>query len=251
MSDHGQRTGTALQDKLARQSPFRNYQDLFVGKRGLWPLLKYELVVRFCTNTSGAWGLFWRRVLFKWLLKKARGVVFGNHVTLRHPHKISIGEGTVIDDGVVLDAKGGETSHITIGRNCYIGRGTVLSCKGGSIEIGDHGNLGTYCQIQAESPVVIGRDALFASYVYIVAGGNHDFMRLDIPINRQILIKKGGIRIGDDCWLAARAVVLDGAHLGRGCVIGASTTVTKPLPEYSVAMGTPARVRINRKGPAA
>lgn len=244
-------TGTALQTALTarRRSPLRTYQDLFIGQPGLLPMLKYELVVRLCQRTPGAWGLLLRRLIYPCLFKRARGVTFGADVTVRHGHKISIGRGTVIDDGVVLDAKGSETSHITIGDHCYIGRGTILSCKGGSIEIGENANFGAYCQVQAESPVAIGRDVLFASYVYVVAGGSHDFMRLDIPIIRQPMVTKGGIRIGDDCWLGARVVVLDGAHIGRGSVVGASATVTKPLPDYSVAIGTPAKVKISRKGP--
>ena len=251
MPQDAPRIGTEMQDILVRsaRSPMRTYQDLFIGNRSLADTIRYELVMHLCQRTPGALGLWLRRHLYPLLLKSARGVTFGAGVTLRHPRKISIGPGTVIDDGVVLDAKGGGDSHITIGRNCFIGRGTILSCKGGSIEIGENANLGAYCQIQAESPVVIGRDFLAASYVYIVAGGNHDFLRLDIPINRQRLIRKGGIRIGDDCWLAARVVVLDGAHIGNGCVVGACATVTRPLPEYSVAMGTPAKVRANRKGP--
>lgn len=244
---HDERIGTAMQDRLARRSAFRNYQDLFIGRRGLWPLLKHEGIMHLCQRTSGAWGLFWRKVLYRRLFKRAKGVIFGPNVTVRHGHKIEIGPGTVIDEGVVLDAKGDQSSHITIGANCYLGRGTILSCKGACIELGDNANLGAYCQIQAESPVIVGRDFLAASYVYIVAGGNHDFIRLDIPINRQALVRKGGVRIGDDVWLGARVVVLDGAHIGRGCVVGASATVTKPLPDYSVAIGSPAKVRINRQ----
>jgi len=251
MAENAPRVGTAMQDLLTRgrQSPMRTYQDLFIGRRSLAATLKYELIMHLCQRTPGALGLWLRKVLYPRLFRRARGVTFGANVTVRHAHKISIGRGTVIDEGVVLDAKGGEACHITIGEHCFIGRGTILSCKGTSIEIGDNANIGAYCQIQAESPVIIGRDFLAASYVYIVAGGNHDFLRLDIPIIRQSLVRKGGIRIGDDCWLAARVLVLDGAHIGTGCVVGASATVTKPLPDYSVAMGTPAKVRANRRGP--
>jgi acetyltransferase-like isoleucine patch superfamily enzyme len=250
MTDQEPRIGTELQTTLTsgRQSALKTYQDLFIGRRSLWATFKYEAIVRLCQGTSGAWGLFWRKVLYRRLFRQARGVVFGRNVTVRHGRKITIGRGTVIDDDVVLDAKGPDTSHITIGENCYIGRGTILSCKGGSIEIGAASNFGAYCQIQAESPVIIGCDVLFAGYVYVVAGGNHDFIRIDIPIIRQPMVRKGGIRIGDDCWLAARVTVLDGAHVGRGSVIGAGAIVTKPIPDYSVAFGAPAVVRINRQG---
>lgn len=50
------------------------------------------------------------------------------------------------------------------------------------------------------------------------------------------------ITIGDDCWFGANVTVLPGVTIGRGCTIGAGSVVTKDVPEYSVAMGVPARV---------
>ena len=50
------------------------------------------------------------------------------------------------------------------------------------------------------------------------------------------------ITIGDDCWLGANVTVLPGVTIGKGCTIAAGAVVTKDVPEYSVAMGVPARV---------
>jgi acetyltransferase-like isoleucine patch superfamily enzyme len=54
-------------------------------------------------------------------------------------------------------------------------------------------------------------------------------------------LAKGGISIGEDCWLGASVTVLDGVALGKGCVIGAGAVVIESLPEYSVAVGNPAK----------
>lgn len=50
------------------------------------------------------------------------------------------------------------------------------------------------------------------------------------------------IVIGDDCWLAANVTVLPGVTIGKGCTIGAGSVVSKSIPDYSVAIGVPARV---------
>jgi acetyltransferase-like isoleucine patch superfamily enzyme len=50
------------------------------------------------------------------------------------------------------------------------------------------------------------------------------------------------ITIGDDCWIGGHVVVLPGVTIGKGCTIGAGSVVTKDVPAWSVAVGTPARV---------
>lgn len=50
------------------------------------------------------------------------------------------------------------------------------------------------------------------------------------------------IKIEDDIWLVAGAIVLDGLNIGKGSVIVAGAVVTKIIPPYSVAVGVPARV---------
>lgn len=50
-------------------------------------------------------------------------------------------------------------------------------------------------------------------------------------------LTKGGIRIGEDVWLGAGVIVLDGVEVGRGSVVGAGSVVAASLPEYSYAVG--------------
>ncbi|VVS91972.1 DapH/DapD/GlmU-related protein [Desulfoluna spongiiphila] len=54
--------------------------------------------------------------------------------------------------------------------------------------------------------------------------------------------KQGAITIEDDVWIGAGAIILAGVTVGKGCVIGAGSVVTKDVPEYCVAAGNPARV---------
>lgn len=50
------------------------------------------------------------------------------------------------------------------------------------------------------------------------------------------------ISIGNACWIGSRATILPGASIGQGCTIGACAVVSGHIPEYSVAVGVPARV---------
>jgi len=213
------------------------YRRLFVGRKGLWFLLKYEFVTTFVAPVPGALGLALRRVFFPCVLKRVgRGVVFGRNVTLRHPHKISIGDGVTIDDNVVLDAKGEANEGLTLGSNVYIGRNTSLSCKEGSIAIGDYANVSADCSLLSETKIALGRYCFLAGGCYLVAGGNHPVADTSTPIMFQPSETKGGIAIGDDVWLGARVTVLDGVTIGRGAVVGAGAVVAASLPEYATAV---------------
>ena len=70
---------------------------------------------------------------------------------------------------------------------------------------------------------------------------NHKNDRLDIPMMLQTDPKRPVV-IGDDVWIAARAIILPGVTIGKGSIIGAGAVVTKDVPEYAVVGGNPARV---------
>ncbi len=234
----------SLQKELGDKgrSFFQKYSLLVIGDRGLLRLLKYEMIVLLVSWIPGALGLLFRKIFYPFLFREVgKGVVFGKNMTLRHPHKICIAENTVIDDNVVLDAKGKRNEGIRIGRNVYVGNNTTISCKEGSIYLDDYCNISANCSLLSETEIRIGKYCFLAGQCYLVAGGNHSFKETSIPIMFQPSFSKGGIRIEEDVWLGAGAIVLDGTSIGKGCVIGAGSVVTQSLPAYSIAMGTPAR----------
>jgi acetyltransferase-like isoleucine patch superfamily enzyme len=230
---------TALQD--SRSSALEKYQDLVVGSRSLLRLLLYESVVLYTSWVPGALGLVLRRLAYPWLLGSCgRNPTFGHGVVLRHPHKVHLGDDVVVDDLVVLDAKGETNSGIRIGDGVFLGRGTILSCKDGDITLGDRVNIGFHSEIFSGSQVTVGRHGLFAAYTYLVGGG-HAFERAGVPVLEQERISRG-IRVGENVWLGAGAKVMDGVSLGDDVVVGAGAVVTDDLPSRSVAVGVPARV---------
>jgi len=230
-------TQKELLDK--RRSVIQKYLDLFPGKRNLLVVGRYELITLLFTSLPGALGFGLRRIFFPSLFGHVgRGTVFGRHLTLRHPHKIKLGTGCVLDDFVVLDAKGQSAEGIVLGDNVYVGRNTVLSCKDGSISIGDYSNIAANCSFLSETQIRLGKYVFIAGHCYVVAGGNHSFTDFTRPIMLQPSISKGGVIIEDDVWVGAGSLILDGVRIGRGSVIGAGTVLTQPVPEYSVVIGS-------------
>jgi acetyltransferase-like isoleucine patch superfamily enzyme len=223
------------------KSAFAKYQDLVVGERS-WPrFLLHEAVMLLTSWVPGALGLVLRKLAYPVLLGSVgKGVVFGQGVVLRHPRKIRIGDGVVVDDLVVLDAKGESNHGIVIGNGVFLGRGTILSCKNGDIELGDHVNIGFNSEIFSGSRVTVGAHGLFAAYTYLVGGG-HEFSQAEVPVIEQERVSRG-IRLGENVWLGAGAKVLDGVSIGHNVVVGAGAVVTSDLPDGVVAIGIPARV---------
>jgi acetyltransferase-like isoleucine patch superfamily enzyme len=240
-----------IQDSITgiRKSKLRRYQELIIGTDKISDLIIYELIVFFFSRLPGALGVLLRGKFYPMLFSKiGKGVVFGNNIVIRHPKKIVIGSNVIIDDNVLLDAKGSESSGITLKDDVFIGRNSILSCKGGEIILEDRANVGFNCEIFSSNKVIIGKDNLIAAYTYIVGGGNYKLERTDIPINQQPDFDgKGGVITEEDVWLAAHVVLLDGTKVGKGSVIAAGAIVSGEIPPYSIAGGVPAKVIRNRK----
>jgi acetyltransferase-like isoleucine patch superfamily enzyme len=95
--------------------------------------------------------------------------------------------------------------------------------------------------ISVAHEVVLGRYVMLARNVYI-SDHRHAYEDVDVPINEQGIADIRPTSIGDETWLGHNACVLPGVHIGRHCVIGANSTVTRDIPDYCVAVGSPARV---------
>lgn len=133
---------------------------------------------------------------------------------------LSVGDGTRIDAFVKIKFAGG-TADIVIGRECQINSGCVLY-SGNGISIGD--------------------GVLIAANV-VLAPTNHATGDVGVPIRRQGFARsRGGISIDDDVWIGAGAVLLDGARIGRGAVIGALALVRGEVAPFAIVVGNPARV---------
>ena len=249
--DEKDKTGyeTMIQKTMekSKKSRFANYSDMFVGKRGFFAFLKYEFLTTWFSNFPGAVGIALRSIFYKFLFKKVgKGVVFGKSITIRNPSKIVIGNNVIIDENVMLDAKGVDNNGIVLENGVFLGRNTILSCKNGDITLKENVNIGFNCYVVSLNKVEIGEDTLIAAYTYIIGGG-HSSEKTDIAFRDQ---KKHaiGIKIGKNAWFGAKSIIMDGCSVGDNSIIGAGAIVTKDIPEYSVAVGMPAKVVRDRRG---
>lgn len=236
------------QDQLfdRRTSARDKYEALVVGRHGWGALVTHELVTLAAQSVPGALGFWLRKTLYPALLGTCgRGVVFGQNVVLRHPHKIRIGSDVVIDDNCLLDAKGTSNSGITIGDGVFVGRNSILSCKNGDIQIEDGANIGFNCEVFSASRVRVGPQALLAAYCYVI-GGDHDFSDPSAAVLEQAR-RSAGVSIGAGAWLGAGAKILDGVSIGDRAVIGAAAVVRDSVPDGAVAVGIPARIVSQRE----
>jgi acetyltransferase-like isoleucine patch superfamily enzyme len=145
--------------------------------------------------------------------------------TLYGEEHIEIGAGTIIGPFVTLSAgivPGQVLDHspvVTIGERCLVGRGSGIVGHD-RVEIGDD---------------------VFTGHLVYVTDANHGYEDPDVPIGRQFAEPRP-VRVGDGSWLGHGSVLLPGACVGRHVVVGAGAVVTGSLPDYAVAVGSPARV---------
>jgi len=230
-----------------KRGAFSKYRAVTVGDKSIFFLMKYEFIMMLCSGMPGALGLLLRQKLYPGLLRSCgKGVAFGRNVAIRNPHRISIGRGSIIEENATLDAKGAEGDGITIGEGVFLGKGTIISTTDGTIEIDDGANISNNCRIGTIGTTRVGKKVLLAAYCYLVGAG-HEVDDLDTAILDQPNTSQGGCSVGDGSWLGTRVTVMDGAHIENDCIVGAHSLVTKSIPAYSIALGTPAVVKKNRK----
>ena len=133
--------------------------------------------------------------------------------------RIVISEGVMIDSFVKIKPAGGE-GDVIIGSGCTINSGCVLYTGNG---------------IRFGKGVAVAANCTFAPT-------NHEYRKRDLPISEQgFRPSKGGIIVGDDVWIGANCIILDGATIGDGCVVAAGSVVRGKLEPYGIYGGNPLR----------
>jgi acetyltransferase-like isoleucine patch superfamily enzyme len=222
---------------------FRKYRAFVYGKAPWHRALYAEIVTVLFGSLGGAAGLWLRSKLYRPLFARiGSGVFFGRNVTLRHAHKIRIGDRVIVDDNVVLDAKGDENEGLTLGDGVFVGRNSIFNCKEGDIVVEAGVNFSSNCQLVSAHRLEVGADTVVGSFSYFLSGGEYDYTS-PVPFAQQSGKHARRLtRIGTNCWIGAHVTVIDGASVGEHCVVGAGAVVTRSLPPNSIAVGIPARV---------
>lgn len=129
-------------------------------------------------------------------------------------------------------------SSSSIGRYTYVGNDTkICNC-----------NIGAFCSIGPGVYIGLGTHPLHfvSTHPFFYHSGNLSSYHLFPSLEYQ---ERLPIRIGNDVWIGARALVMDGVEIGDGAVLGAGSILTHSLEPYQVACGIPAKVIKNRFEP--
>ena len=160
------------------------------------------------------------RILFSLMMFPLRKLIYKDigfltYISLtssvRNHRNISLGNNCQINSFVVL-----WPTKLSVGSNCQFNPGTAIY---GDVTIGNNVMIAPNCMI---------------------AGGNHTFRDVNIPMIFQGSNEKG-IMIGDDVWIGANSVIVDGVKIGSGAVIAAGSIIVKNVQEYHVVGGVPAK----------
>lgn len=146
----------------------------------------------------------------------------------------------------------GSPLRIDGGKNIFIGKKVSIKYKtwiaSTPITGGDKSQLvfedgcviGHFNHIYATKSIILRKNVLTADKVYI-SDNLHGYEDIETPIKDQPVVQNGTVEIGEGSWLGENVCVI-GANIGKHCVIGANSVVTKDIPDYCVAVGSPARV---------
>ena len=139
-----------------------------------------------------------------------------------------------------IEVRGNDRGKIVIGDDVTIDSGARLHvANDATLLVGNRVGIGPYNFLNAFCDLEIGDDTMLGPFVNInCADHGTDRGR---PMREQYGTY-APVAIGSDCWLGAMVVVLKGVRIGNGAVIGAGSVVTKDIPEYTVAVGIPAKV---------
>ncbi len=182
--------------------------------------LNHKIRMLFSLNLINIVILIFQLIISKIFFPAARIIRYPFFI--RKEGDINIGRGFSANVGLVIEAFG-PNSVISIGRDVYVNyRLHIGCCK--SIDIGDG--------------VLIGSDCLIIDHSH---GGYDSELGSDPrqkPVERNLI--SSPIIIGANCWLGDRVSILPGVTIGDGCIVGVGSVVTRDLPAYTIAVGSPA-----------
>jgi len=136
--------------------------------------------------------------------------------------------------------------NIFIGDNVRIGYKTWLASipikenEKSTLVVGEGTFIGNFNHIFCTKKIIIGDKVLTADKVYI-SDNLHSYKNINIPIIDQPIKQIKCVKIGNGAWIGENVSII-GASIGKNCIIGANSVVTKDIPDYCVAVGAPARV---------
>lgn len=182
----------------------------------------YQLVAKLTYHITKFHTQFWKKLFWGHIGKKT---IIYSPSKIVNPRNISIGNHVIIEENSTLYSVGtyqgiNHQGKICIGNNVYI----------------NHGFNAT-----AANNIIIEDDVLCAFNVSLF-DFNHGYEDVNKNINQTPLTVKGPIVIGEKSWIGMNVSILGAVRIGKHCVIGANSVVTRDIPDYCVVSGNPGRI---------
>jgi len=153
-----------------------------------------------------------------------------------NPFKHKRGKSSIIRKRTRMDVF--PFNDFVLGERSIIEDFSTINNGVGDVFIGDRTIIGISNVIIG--PVRIGNEVMLAQNI-VISGLNHGYEDISIsPAKQKVVCAQ--IIIGDEVWIGANSVVTAGVTIGKHSIIGAGSVVTKDVPEYSIAVGNPAKV---------
>ena len=174
------------------------------------------------------------------LFVRGNGLIFkGKAVQLQYKKYITIGKSCVLEDFVFINGLSQQgiilENNVTIARGATLVGSGVIRNKGIGIKIGSNSAIGTNNFLAGQGGIFIGENVIIGPDVKIFSE-NHIFNKEHIPIRAQGESRKG-VKINDNCWIGAGAIILDGVELAYGTVVAAGAVVTKSFKQKNIVIG--------------
>lgn len=132
------------------------------------------------------------------------------------------------------------SKNLCFGHRCTVSSFTKIKASGGPITIGSRCGFGAGCFISSgEGKLSIGDNLVCGPNVVIMAT-SYRYDKIGVHLHDQGHTSKG-TKIGNNVWIGAGSVILDGADLGDDCIIVANSVVSRKHPPNSMLQGNPAK----------
>lgn len=156
---------------------------------------------------------------------------FGNGSIIKYPYriwnkqKIEVGSNTFI----------AEHSFLAVSVKVNSQRFSPTLCIGNDVHIGSNVIIGCINKVIIEDSVLMADRVFISDHI-------HGFKNPRLPVMQQPLESRGDVVIKTGAFIGVNAVILPGVHIGKNAIVGASSVVTKSVPDYTVVTGIPAKI---------
>lgn len=162
--------------------------------------------------------------------------------------KSIVGDDNVIDikDSTLIDCSiriRGNGNRLVIKEGCSIGKGCSFWLEGNNnnIVIGKNTTMTMRCHFNAQehdTNIVVGEDCMFSNSIVVRTSDSHPIFNA----KGERINPAQNVIVGNHVWIAPSSVIMKGAEIGNGCIIGSHSMVNKTIPEKCMAVGMPAKV---------